>query len=59
MASSNQRQRQLAREKHLSHQARREQKNTKQDRTKIIAIVLIIAMVLLTTGGFILGRIFS
>lgn len=59
MASSNQRQRQLAREKHQRQQARREAKNQKQDRTKIIAIVLIVAMVLLTTGGFILGRLFS
>jgi hypothetical protein len=57
VASSNQRQRQLAREKHTRQQARRSAEQKKTDRTKIIATVLIVALVLLMTGGFLIGRI--
>jgi cobalamin biosynthesis Mg chelatase CobN len=59
MASSNQRERRLAREKYERQQARRDKESQKTDRTRIIATVLIISMVLLTTGGYILGRIFG
>lgn len=59
MASSNHRQRQLAREKHERQQARRSQEEKKADRTKWIAIILIVAMVALTTGGYLLGKVFS
>jgi|CXWK01.1.fsa_nt_gi F0F1-type ATP synthase assembly protein I len=55
MASSNQRERELARAKHERQKARRDAESSKQDRTKIIAVVLILAMVLLTTGGVLLG----
>jgi hypothetical protein len=57
MASSNDRERRLAREKHQRQQARRDAEQKKTDRTRIIATVLIISMVLLTTGGYILARI--
>ncbi len=59
MASSNQRERELARAKHERQKARRQSESRKQDRTKIIAIVLIVSMVILTAGGFLLGRLFS
>jgi hypothetical protein len=59
MASSNQRERELARAKHERQKARRDAERSKQDRTRIIAIVLILAMVLLTTGGVLLGILFN
>ena len=59
MASSNQRERELARAKHERQKVRRDSESRKQDRTKIIAIVLIVSMVILAAGGFLLGRLFS
>lgn len=59
MASSNDRQRQLAREKYERQQARRAHQSKKQDRTRMIAIILIVTLVLLMTGGFVIGRIMS
>jgi flagellar basal body-associated protein FliL len=58
MASSNERERRLAREKYERQSARRSAETKKTDRTKIIAVILILSMVLLTTGGFLLSRIF-
>ncbi len=59
MASSNQRERDLARAKHHRQRARRDAATRKQDRTRIIAIVLIVAIVLLMTGGVLVGLLFS
>jgi flagellar basal body-associated protein FliL len=58
MASSNKRERKLAREKHERQEARRRQEDKKADRTKIVAWVLIISLVLLTTGGVLLNWLF-
>ena len=59
MASSNDRERQLAREKHDRQSSRRDAEDRKRRRTQIIAWTLIIGMVLLTTGGFLIGQILS
>ena len=55
MASSNKRERRLAREKHERQEARRTHEDKKADRTKIVAWVVIISLVLLTTSGFLLN----
>ena len=59
MASSNKRERRLAREKYERQEARRSHQDKKTDRTKIIALVLIVSLILLTTGGFIVSQLFS
>jgi hypothetical protein len=59
MASSNERERSLARKKHERQISRREEEERKARRQKIIASVLIIGMILLTTGGFLIGQILS
>ncbi|MAT60374.1 MAG: hypothetical protein CMH41_01765 [Micrococcales bacterium] len=55
MASSNKRERRLSREKHERQEARRTHEDKKADRTKIVAWVVIISLVLLTTSGFLLN----
>lgn len=59
MASSNDRQRQLARQKYERQQARRMAEARKKDRQRIIALVLIVSMVALVGGGLVLGAILT
>ena len=58
MASSNKRERRLARERHERQQARRTKEEKKADRTKIVAWVVIISLLILTGGGIVLQWLF-
>lgn len=59
MASSNERKRQLAREKHERQQSRRSEADRRQRRQQWIAGILVGSLILLTTGGFLLGKLLS
>lgn len=49
----------MGREKHERQQSRRVEADRKRKRQQIIAGTLIAGMVLLTTGGFLIGQILS
>lgn len=59
MASSSGRQRQLAREKYARQQARRVAEERKRRRRRLIAGVLAVSLIVLLTGGFVIGQIVS